>query len=136
MEVLSNETDVKIYINEKQINYSYNLGCTDTPDGYEEIRTISFDKKIKQAIIGRFGQAVGEEVILYVLEDGTVEYTSIYDDLKNNWNNDSIKKISSYGKIESVEKMSHIDKVNVTDFDSNGQFLSGYLTTVAIRKDG
>ena len=85
---------------------------------------------------GGFGQAVGRETIFYVLEDGTVEYTPVYDDLQNNWNDsDNSKKFNSYGKVKKIENISYLTGMNALAKYSEESY-SGYYTTAAVRNDG
>lgn len=131
-----NEKEATIKVNRNKLNWAYNLGWSNVTDSYEEIKKISFDKNIKQIHIGGFGQAVGRETIFYVLEDGTVEYTPVYDDLKNNWNDsDNSKKFNSYGKVKKIENISYLTGMNALAKYSEESY-SGYYTTAAVRNDG
>ena len=129
------ETSVKIYANNNRLNDTFHLNLTPSLDNYtyEEINTISFDKKILQVYIGGWGQSTSNEHIFYVMEDGTVEYTPIVKDIKENWaKEDNSAKLKSYGAIEKVEDVLYITKATVS---STGNSSGGY-TTIAVRSDG
>ena len=126
----TNETSVKISINNNRLNETFHLDLTPSSDNftYEEINTIKFDKKILQVYIGGWGQSTANEHIFYVMEDGTVEYTPIVKELKEN----SSSKLKSYGAIEKVEDVLYITKAAIS---KTGTSSDGY-TTIAVRSDG
>lgn len=129
------ETSVKIYTNNNRLNDTFHLELTPSLDNYtyQEINTVKFDKKILQVYIGGWGQNASNEHIFYVMEDGTVEYTPIVKDIKENYlKEDNSLKFNSYGAIEKVEDVLYITKATIS---STGNSSEGY-TTIAVRSDG
>lgn len=94
---------------------------------YETIDTKTFDKKITQVLIDGSGQDSSSAAILYLMEDGTVEYTPILKDINTNWGQpDNTKKFNSYGKLPGVAEI-------VSLVSAEGP---GYHTVLARKADG
>ena len=89
------ETSVNIYTNNNRLNDTFHLDLAPSLDNYtyEEINTVKFDKKILQVYIGGWGQSTSNEHVFYVMEDGTVEYTPIVQDIKENWSKEDKLRI-------------------------------------------
>lgn len=91
----------------------------------------NFTKNIKEVYIRGFGQAPGHETAIYVMEDGTVEYTPIKHALGNNGSSeDTILK--SYGKMENVSDVVTI----LTGIDYCDHCIGEGLNLLGIKQDG
>ncbi len=66
--------------------------------------TINFDKKIRNIYIIGYGLDAANETLIYLMEDGTLEYTPIINAVKNN-------TIKSYGTINNVKNVVSIYNV-------------------------
>ena len=100
--------------------------ATDTST-YELIDTKTFDKKIVQVLIDGSGQDASSATILYLMEDGTVEYVPILKDINTNWSQtDNTKKFNSYGKLNGVS-----DIISLIPAEAQG-----YHTVLARKADG
>ena len=100
--------------------------ATDTST-YEPIDTKTFDKKITQVLIDGSGQDATSATILYLMEDGTVEYVPILKDINTNWSQtDNTKKFNSYGKLNGVS-----DIISLIPAEAQG-----YHTDLARKVDG
>lgn len=88
------------FLNDGEAYGNYGLAKSSTA-----ARTIKFSKKIGDFKICKFGQAVGDEVIVVILEDGTMEYIPIYSMLKE-------QKYSSYGAIDGISGAVKFYQVN------------------------
>lgn len=100
--------------------------ATDTST-YELIDTKSFDKKIVQVLIDGSGQDASSATILYLMEDGTVEYVPILKDINTNWSQaDNTKKFNSYGKLNGIA-----DIISLVPAEAQG-----YHTVLARKADG
>ncbi len=109
----------------------YGGECGGATDGTRSRVTKTFDKKIAQAFVGGFGQAAGYEVILYLMEDGTVQYTPLYKDVKYP-PQDENQRFNSYGTLEGVE-----DVVSILSASSGIKEGAGWgQTIIAKRSDG
>ena len=86
-----------------------------------------FDKKITQVLIDGSGQDVSSMAILYLMEDGTVEYVPLLKDINDKWGQqDNTKKVNSYGKLQGVS-----DIVSLISAEADG-----YHTVLARKADG
>lgn len=83
-----------------------------------------FSKKIDEIEIGTLGQDYTSSIILFLMEDGTVEYIGLMDLLKT----DNLK---SRGKIASLENIVRLESI-----DAYVENESGWLTTIAIDNNG
>ena len=121
--------NVTISYNAATVSHTFSLGWFSAADTtiYEIIDTKSFDKKITQVLIDGSGQDVSSMAILYLMEDGTVEYVPLLKDINDNWGQqDNTKKVNSYGKLEGVS-----DIVSLISAEADG-----YHTVLARKADG
>ena len=119
-----------IVVNIAEANSAYGLSLTSLGDDQynTEIKIDNFNKKIVQVCLGGFGQAVGDEYIFYVMEDGTVECTPVFKELNENWNIEGAFK--THNAIDNLNNISHINGAEVLTGTT------GHYTTVAVKKDG
>ena len=120
--------NVTISYNAATVSQTFSLGWFSGADTtiYEIIDTKSFDKKITQVLIDGSGQDVSSMAILYLMEDGTVEYVPLLKDINDNWGQqDNTKKVNSYGKLEGVS-----DIVSLISAEADG-----YHTVLARKAD-
>lgn len=97
------------------------------PNVYELIDIKTFDKKITQVLIDGSGQDATNATILYLMEDGTVEYVPILKDINTNWGQtDNTKKFNSYGKLNGIS-----DIISLVPAEAQG-----YHTDLARKVDG
>ena len=66
--------------------------------GSKTYTNLHLSGKATDLILSGFGQAVGEETLFFLMEDGSVEYVPIHKALQEN-------KIQSYGKLPNVENV-------------------------------
>ena len=120
---------VRISYNGATISNSFGLGWVTAADThtYELIDTKNFDKKISQVLIDGLGQDATNSAILYLMEDGTVEYVPILKELNTNWSQpDNTKKFNSYGKLNGIS-----DVISLVPAEAQG-----YHTVLARKVDG
>lgn len=120
--------NVRISTNAYVITATFGLGWITSPEAtYEEVDTKTFDKKITQVLVDGSGQDSTSATILYLMEDGTVEYVPILKDINTNWSQaDNTKKFNSYGKLNGVS-----DIISLLPASANG-----YHTVLARKVDG
>ena len=121
--------NVTISYNAATVSQTFSLGWFSGADTtiYEIIDTKAFDKKITQVLIDGSGQDASSMAILYLMEDGTVEYVPLLKDINDNWGQqDNTKKVNSYGKLEGVS-----DIVSLISAEADG-----YHTVLARKADG
>ena len=99
-------------------------------------RTITkqLNKEIKQVLVSTYGGDTGLLTIHYLMRDGTVEYTKVYDEIrKDNFDNlsdDSIFNAKEFSDIKDIIKLvpvvylSNFDGFGVIAVQSNGYFYS------------
>lgn len=125
----STRKTARISVNAATISSAFGLSLVATTDTYtyELIGTKFFDKKIVQVLIDGSGQDASSATILYLMEDGTVEYVPILKDINTNWNQaDNTKKFNSYGKLNGIA-----DIISLVPAESKG-----YHTVLARKVDG
>lgn len=119
----------RISANATTISNSFGLSWVTAVDTniYELIDIKTFDKKITQVLIDGSGQDATNATILYLMEDGTVEYVPILKDINTNWGQtDNTKKFNSYGKLNGIS-----DIISLVPAEAQG-----YHTDLARKVDG
>lgn len=124
MYLLSDQKSVRINIQSYAIKNIYQLNISDFT------KVIKFDKKVLQIFFGGFGQAVGDEYIFFLMEDGTVEYVPFYEELSKWSSLSDSEKMNSHGAVTGVDNVVGLYGLTV---DSE---YSGYNSVGAARKDG
>ena len=115
----------KVYVtidgdNETLQSISENSNLKSVED--EEITGLSSEPS--EIYYGLFGQDITDEVVLFLMEDGTVEYIKVADMLKT-------QTYRSEGQIEELSDVKKFDYLAVSDVEGGG-----YETTIAIDKNG
>lgn len=115
-----------------KINFTYHLGWVTVNEEtcnneaqykYEKRGEISFSQEVSEFMIGGFGQDVVNDTMLFLMEDGTIEYIPI----KKAYSTTSPEDVkSSYGTIPEVKDVIKLYQV------SAGQ----YQTVLAQQADG
>lgn len=104
-------------------NYGIDVPSNLNSGNYITIDNFS-SKKVVDIYIKSMGNAIGNEVIFFLMENGTVEYMPVRKALLNN-------NIRSYGKIEKL-----VNIVEIVDGRVNAVNGPGYITPFAITEDG
>ena len=92
-------------------------------NNHQSVKISNFDKEICNIYIYGFGQAIGQETVLFLMSDGTVEYMPLRKSLKN-------QEYKSYGKIAGIEEIVTINSGSCTP-----EF-GGWYDIFAIKQDG
>lgn len=119
----------RISYNGATVSNTFGLGWVTAAEtySYELIDTKTFDKKISQVLIDGSGQDATNSAILYLMEDGTVEYVPILKELNTNWSQpDNTKKFNSYGKLNGISEV-----ISLVPAEAQG-----YHTVLAKKADG
>lgn len=106
--ILADEYDPRVYLDSSR---KVKVDSIDTegyrisgvPTAYE---ITNFDKDVVDIIIYSDGMDIGSYTLLYLMSDGTVEYTPLYDALRN-------QTFKSYGRLEGIEDVVRFYKVAV-----------------------
>ncbi len=121
--------------NDKSVSYNISLASYGSYDGnsvsvvvkspYTSAtigdKTVNFDKKVIEVLFTGFGQATGSETILFLMEDGTVEYIPYRKALTG--------EMKSYGAIPNVTDV-------VKLFVGASETIGGSVNIIAQRADG
>ena len=79
--------------------YGLNWGTTGMDEYTYEDKQLTFDKNIKDIFYGGVGQDASGDIILFLMDDGTVEYIPVYQALSTS----GIDGLLSYGALQGVE---------------------------------
>ena len=117
--IIYNNGNVNISITPEIVKNSYN-GINISNSSY----TVNFNKKIVDIYVDGYGQSIGYETILFLMEDGTVEYIPFYYACNNN----SFKTV----KLDGVENIIRFVSGSASPVEPGG----GYHTILAQKQDG
>lgn len=107
--------------------YSLNWDTTGVVEGTVEDKVITFTQGIKDIHIGGIGQDTSGDVILFLMDDGTVEYIPVYKALSTS----GVDGLTSYGIL--------LDLKDIVKFYSVGAIrnpVGSSVTILAQTKDG
>lgn len=106
-----------------------------THEEMTEYQIIGFNKEIKDVFVGNFSQAVGSEALLYLMNDGTVEYTTLFEKGNLNYAYDYSsegiigKHFVSKGAVPGVTNV-------VTFYNVTAASQTGWYTSIGATADG
>lgn len=125
------EDDGKATVTVMPDNEVYKMLYPDTEVDIQNQELTGFDGKIASVYFANFGDDIEPCKILFLMEDGSVEYIDSEKMIKS-----KDQKYVSEGKIEGLENIVHFENVAVAFEDENGEREGGTLTVVAVDKDG
>lgn len=79
--------------------YGLNWDTTGVVEGTVEDKTITFNQGIKDIYVGGIGQDMSGDIILFLMDDGTVEYIPVYKALATN----GVDGLISYGALQDLK---------------------------------
>ena len=126
---LNKDTTMNIKINSDKKSVTVTLDWTDLSKSFNnertdtEEKTISFDKEVKEVLSGGSGQDITGMAILYLMEDGTVEYTPIYKAINAN-------DFRSYGALPTITDIVRLENASVC------RGIGCWVTTLGQKSDG
>lgn len=122
----SSQMKVTVSFNYYLVNTNYNLGWVTSLDSTTyEMRDINFTKKVVDIFFGGIGQDASGDTILFLMEDGTVEYLPLKKAYATN--NESL---NSYGSLPGISNI-----VKFYSANANSQMGSG-ITILAQDNEG
>ena len=107
--------------------YGLNWDTTGIDEYTYEDKQLTFDKNIKDIFYGGIGQDVSGDIILFLMEDGTVEYIPVYQALATS----GVDGLVSYGTLQGVE-----DVIKFYTAYAMVGLTGNYSTTLIQTKDG
>lgn len=125
------EKDGKAMVSVMPDNEIYQSLYSDTKAEVQNEELTGFDGKIASVYFAYFGNGIEPAKILFLMEDGTVEYINSENMIKG-----KDKKYVSEGKIKDLSNIVRFERVAIGFENENGEREGGSLTTVAIDKDG
>ncbi len=106
--------------------YSLEWDLTDVLEDTNESQTITFAQKVKDVYYGTLGQDVTGDILLFLMEDGTVNYIPVYQTLSTT----GVEGLVSY---TSITDLTDVVKFYTVDATSDA---SGYVTVLAQTSNG
>lgn len=88
-----------------------------------------FKSKVNDVYYAYMGNGDPAPMILFLMEDGTVEFVDSLKMLTN-------EKYESQGKIKELSNIVKFIHLNAQEFDENGEGMGGWITVAAIDEDG
>lgn len=88
-----------------------------------------FNQDVKDVYYAYMGNGDSAPMILFLMEDGTVEFVDSLKMLTN-------EKYESQGKIKELSNIVKFVHLNAQEVDENGEGLGGWITVAAIDEDG
>ena len=79
--------------------YGLNWDTTGVVEGTVEDKTITFTQGIKDVYVGGIGQDMSGDIILFLMDDGTVEYIPVYKALSTG----GVDGLTSYGTLQDLK---------------------------------
>ena len=107
--------------------YSLNLNITDNNTETYDETNITFNKKVVDVYLGQIGQDSTGDIILFLMEDGTISYIEVYETLKTA----GIDGLSTYKTLEKPN-----DGIKFYTAYANVGMTGNYVTTLVQTKDG
>ena len=107
--------------------YGLNWDTTGVVEGTVEEKTITFTQGVKDVFVGGIGQDISGDVILFLMDDGTVEYIPVYKALSSN----GIDGLISYGTLNDLK-----DVVKFYSVGAIRNLVGSSVTILAQTKDG
>ena len=118
---VTSSNEVSISITDSGVDYfKY-----ENSESFSDTVTFKTDKKVLRIYNCQFGQGLGQETIVMIMEDGTVEYMPIAYAIKNN-------DFRSYGKIEGIENAAEVMYASAHTIEPG----MGYIALLVVEKDG
>lgn len=113
------------------------------PSGLKEYKIVGIDKKVKSVYVGGAGQTIEGTSFLYLLEDGTIKYNSLFGEKDSNaiinvdhangkYSFDNPTEFKANGPIKGITNIKKLQGVNISGCYGGG----GAFSTIAIRADG
>lgn len=122
--------DGKVYLTTDINNNLYNLYFSDIAKNKIENKEIEgFTKKVQEVYLAYMGNGDVQPLILFLIEDGTVEYLDSKDMLKN-------ENYKSSGKLGDLSNIVKFVDIEIKDIDKQGNEMSGARGVVAVNEDG
>lgn len=106
--------------------YLLNWDLTGVEEGVLESQTITFNNKVNDVLFSGIGQDRTGDIILFLMEDGTIAYIPVYQTLSTN----GAEGLATYQTISNVKDVVKFYTANVTSGTSSG------VTVLAQTKDG
>lgn len=106
--------------------YLLNWDLTGVEEGVLESQTITFNNKVNDVLFSGIGQDRTGDIILFLMEDGTIAYIPIYQTLSTN----GAEGLATYQTISNVKDVVKFYTASVTSGTSSG------VTVLAQTKDG
>lgn len=123
----STQKKVTVSVNRHLVNVAYGLNWETSSQNYEEeSHEVVFEQKVDDIFFGGIGQDGSHDTLLFLMEDGSLEYLPVRKSLEENH-----EQLKSYGKLSGVSQIVKLYAANA----SRNPVGSG-VTILAQKTDG
>ncbi len=119
----------KPYLSTDVTNDQYGFLFSEVTEPIENMEITGFNQPVRNVYFAFMGNGDMAPYILFLMEDGTVEYINSSKMLNG-------KNYKSAGKVEELSNIVKFVHLNAQDIDENGEGLSGWMTCAAIDEEG
>lgn len=110
-------------------NKQYKFLFSEVKEQVKNKEITGFKSKVKECYYAYMGNGDMAPYILFIMEDGSVEYINSNKMLK-------LEKYESQGKVKEVSNIVKFVHLNAQEVDENGEGMSGWITVAAIDENG
>lgn len=121
--------DGKPFLTTNVENDSYKFFFPEVKEKVENKEITGFNQNVKKVYYAYMGNGDPCPIILFLMEDGSVEFLDSSKMLKN-------EQYKSQGKIKELSNIVKFIHVDAQELDENGEGMGGWITVVAINEDG
>lgn len=121
--------DGKPYLSTDTENEQYEFLFSTVKEPLKNKEITGFKQDVKEVYYAYMGNGDMCPIILFLMEDGSVEFVDSNKMLKN-------KQYGSKGKIKELSNIVKFVHLNAQEFDENGEGMGGWITVAAIDEDG
>ena len=123
----SAQKKVTVSVNRHLVNVAYGLNWETSSQNYEELlHEITFEQKVDEIFFSGIGQDGSYDTILFLMEDGSLEYLPVRKSLEENY-----EQLKSYGKLSGVSQIVKLYAAN-----ANRNPVGSGITILAQKTDG
>lgn len=121
--------DGKPYLTTDIENEQYKFLFSEVTKPVKNKELTGFNLDVKEVYYAYMGNGDMSPYILFIMEDGSVEYINSNKMLK-------LGKYESFGNVKEISNIVKFVHLDAQEVDENGEGMSGWITCVAIDKDG
>lgn len=121
--------DGRAYLSTDVEDEIYKFLFSEETEPIKDKEITGFSSKILDVCFGYMGNGDMAPIILFLMDDGSVEFVISYKMIK-------MGRFESFGRIEEISNIVKFEQLAANDVNENGEIFGGFTTVVAIDKDG